>query len=542
VVNITKTESMKKVAIIGAGIAGIASAIRLAHKGYAVSVFEANAYAGGKLSSFQQNGYRFDAGPSLFTLPHLVTELFELVGKNPTDFFEYEQLNEVCRYFWEDQTQLTAWAEPEKFAKEVETITGEKAEKVLQFLKDAAFKYEVLDGLFLQDSLHKLSSWTSKKALKGYLNLPKLGIFGTMNAANEKLFKNPKIVQLFNRYATYNGSDPYQTPATLNIIPHLEYNIGAFFPKKGMVSITDSLVELAKSLGVEFHFETQVEEIILENGEVKGLKIKDLSRGWCPHQTLVRKHTQDLLTHEWLVETPTTEPGKKIEELNTHHSSLITYHYVVSNMDITHTYRKLLPDAKHPNFLLNQPKSSSGVIFYWGINQQFPQLDLHNILFSENYREEFKTMFEDKTIYQDPTVYINITSKHKPDDAPEGCENWFVLINAPANEGQDWDKIIAETKQNVIQKIKRTLGVDISELIECESILDPRTIESKTSSAQGALYGNSSNNRYAAFLRHANFSSKIKNLYFVGGSVHPGGGIPLAFSSAKIMSGFLNEA
>ncbi len=493
---------MKRVAIIGAGIAGIASAIRLAHKGYAVSVFEANAYAGGKLSSFEQNGYRFDAGPSLFTLPQLVTELFELVGKNPADFFEYEQLNEVCRYFWEDQTQLTAWAEPEKFANEVETVTGEKAEKILQFLKDAAFKYEVLDGLFLQDSLHKLSTWTSKKALKGYLSLPKLGIFGTMNAANEKLFKNPKIVQLFNRYATYNGSDPYQTPATLNIIPHLEYNIGAFFPKQGMVSITNSLVALAKSLGVKFYFETQVEEVILENDKVKGIKVKSKN------------------------------------EKNEKNSPLIVQDCVVSNMDITHTYRKLLPHAKHPNFLLNQPKSSSGVIFYWGIKQQFPQLDLHNILFSENYREEFKTMFEDKTIFHDPTVYINITSKYKPDDAPEGCENLFVLINAPANEGQDWDKIIAETKQNVIQKIKRTLGVDISELIECESILDPRTIESKTSSAQGALYGNSSNNRYAAFLRHANFSSKIKNLYFVGGSVHPGGGIPLALSSAKIMSGF----
>ena len=497
---------MKKVAIIGAGIAGIASAIRLAHKGYAVSVFEANAYAGGKLSSFEQNGYRFDAGPSLFTLPHLVTELFQLVGKNPADFFEYEQLTEICRYFWEDQTQLTAWAEPEKFAQAVEEITGEKAEKILQFLKDAAFKYEVLDGLFLQDSLHKLSTWTSRKALKGYLNLPKLGIFGTMNSANENLFQNPKIVQLFNRYATYNGSDPYQTPATLNIIPHLEYNLGAFFPKKGMVSITNSLVELAKSLGVEFYFNRTIKKIAPPPPE------------------------GEFFTLEFVGQTPPLGGGGL---------GLGLFHIVVSNMDVTHTYRKLLPHAKHPNFLLNQPKSSSGVIFYWGIKQQFAQLDLHNILFSENYKEEFRAMFEDKTIYHDPTVYINITSKHKPDDAPEGCENWFVLINAPANEGQDWDKIIAETKQNIIQKIKRTLGVDISELIECESILDPRTIESKTSSAQGALYGNSSNNRYAAFLRHANFSSKIKNLYFVGGSVHPGGGIPLALSSAKIVSGFL---
>ena len=262
---------MKKIAIIGAGIAGIASAIRLAHKGFEVSVFEANAYAGGKLSSFELKGYRFDAGPSLFTLPNLVTELFELVGQNPADFFEYQQLTEICRYFWEDKTRLTAWAEPVKFAQEVEKITGEPAEKIIQFLKDSAFKYEVLDGLFLQDSLHKLSTWTSKKALKGYLNLPKLGIFGTMNQANQKLFKNPKIVQLFNRYATYNGSNPYQTPATLNIIPHLEYNLGAFFPKKGMVSITNSLVKLAENLGVKFYFETRVEEILVENGKVKGV-------------------------------------------------------------------------------------------------------------------------------------------------------------------------------------------------------------------------------------------------------------------------------
>ncbi|MDR6563294.1 MULTISPECIES: 1-hydroxycarotenoid 3,4-desaturase CrtD [unclassified Arcicella] len=491
---------MKKVAIIGAGIAGISTAIRLAHKGFEVAVFEANTYAGGKLSSFEREGYRFDAGPSLFTLPHLVDELFELTGKNPNQYFDYVKLPDICHYFWEDDTKLTAWAETERFAKEVEQITGESAQKILDFLKDSAFKYEVLDGLFLQDSLHKLSTWTSLKALKGYLNLPKLGIFGTMNEANEKLFKNPKIVQLFNRYATYNGSDPYQTPATLNIIPHLEYNIGAFFPKKGMVSITDSLVKLAEDLGVTFNYESKVEEILVTNKKASGIRFSNS----------LQQHIE-----------------KDVD-------------IVVSNMDVTHTYRKLMPTQQHPERLLNQPKSSSGVIFYWGIKQQFAELGLHNIFFSDDYRKEFQTMFNDKTITSDPTVYINITSKLKKDDAPAGCENWFVLINAPANEGQDWDKIIADTRQNVIKKVSRILKVDISDLIVCEEILDPRTIESKTSSAQGALYGNSSNNRYAAFLRHANFSSKIQNLYFVGGSVHPGGGIPLAISSAKIACKYID--
>lgn len=494
---------MKKAGIIGAGIGGIATAIRLRNKGYEVAVFEANNYPGGKLSSFEQGAYRFDAGPSLFTMPQFIEELFELSGKPVKDYFEYIRLPEICRYFWEDGTRLNVSADTQEFAKEAEKQLGEPAEKITKALKDSAFKYEILSGLFMEDSLHKLSTWTSAKALKGYLNLPKLGIFNTMNEANEQFFSTPKAVQLFNRYATYNGSDPYQTPATLNIIPHLEYNIGAFFPKKGMYGITESLVALAVDLGVEFHFNTRVKGIVLADKKVKGLKIEK-------------------------------EDDNKANDFR-------EFDVVVSNMDITPTYRKLLPHASHPEKLLNQPKSGSGLIFYWGIRKEFSELGLHNIFFSDNYKVEFEHQFQKKTIYEDPTIYLNITSKYKKDDAPTGCENWFILLNAPANEGQDWDSLIAEARQNVITKLSRNLKVDIAPLIESESILDPRSIELRTSSVQGALYGNSSNNKFAAFLRHANFSSRIKNLYFVGGSVHPGGGIPLALSSAKIVGGMVGE-
>jgi diapolycopene oxygenase len=210
-------------------------------------------------------------------------------------------------------------------------------------------------------------------------------------------------------------------------------------------------------------------------------------------------------------------------------------------MDVVNTFRKLLPDAKQPERILRQPKSSSALIFYWGIKKSFAELGLHNIFFSNDYRAEFEYLFQKKTIYSDPTVYINITSKHKVDDAPEGGENWFILVNAPNNEGQNWDELIDKTRRAVIQKLTQNLGVDIGQLIECEAILDPRSIEAKTSSSQGALYGNSSNNRFAAFLRHANFSREFKNLYFVGGSVHPGGGIPLAILSAKIVVDLLDS-
>jgi len=183
---------------------------------------------------------------------------------------------------------------------------------------------------------------------------------------------------------------------------------------------------------------------------------------------------------------------------------------------------------------LNQPKSSSALIFYWGIDHFFPELDLHNIFFSQDYQQEFEHIFQKKTIYRDPTVYVNVTAKYKADDAPPGNENWFTMINVPNNTGQDWDTLINQARKYITDKVSRRLGVDIGSKIVAEDILDPRTIESRTSSSQGALYGNSSNNRYAAFLRHANFSRKIKGLYFCGGSVHPGGGIPLSLLSAKI--------
>lgn len=519
---------VKNAAIIGAGIAGIASAIRLAVNGYKVEVFEANSYPGGKLSTIDVEGesgtFRFDAGPSLFTLPHLVEELFRLAGENPADHFEYVRLPEICRYFWDDHTRLTAWAEPDDFAREVETQLGEPASRVRNFLTNSAFKYDISDQLFLQNSLHKAQTWLGREAMRGYLNLPRLGVFGTMNAANTRTFSNPKVVQLFNRYATYNGSNPYQTPALLNIIPHLEYNIGAFFPKKGMVSITNSLVALAERLGVTFHYNTPVQEIVVEGGKAVGVKIGRTEEEEKRDEREVKGKPNSLLSPFSL-------------------SSILPFSLIFSNMDITPTYRRLMPGQPAPERTLSQPRSSSGLIFYWGIKRPFPELDMHNIFFSNDYKTEFEYLFQRRDrIYEDPTIYVNITSKTKPDDAPPGCENWFILLNAPANEGQDWDSIIAQTRHDVIRKLSHNLGVDVASLIDCEAILDPRTIESRTSSAQGALYGTASNNRFAAFLRHPNFSSKIKNLYFVGGSVHPGGGIPLCLLSAKIATELVDRS
>jgi phytoene dehydrogenase-like protein len=211
-------------------------------------------------------------------------------------------------------------------------------------------------------------------------------------------------------------------------------------------------------------------------------------------------------------------------------------------MDVVPAYRYLMPEQKQPEKILKQERSSSALIFYWGIKKEFPQLILHNIFFSKNYQEEFSYIFDKKSIYHDPTIYINISSKEEKSDAPVGMENWFVMINVPYNDGQNWDELIKDARKNILKKLSRMLNTDVETLIISEDILEPRTIESKTQSYKGALYGTSSNSRMAAFFRHPNFSTKIKNLYFCGGSVHPGGGIPLALSSAKIVDSLIKPA
>lgn len=487
---------MNKAAIIGSGIGGIAASIRLALKGYHVTVFEAGETFGGKMQQFWLGDYRFDAGPSLFTLPHLVDELFTLAGRKPTDYFTYTRLDPITHYFWPDGSMLKAYADPVRFAKEAEQQLGVHEKEVQDVLAKSARLYKGTADTFLHKSLHKMDTYLSADVLKAFNCLFGLGLTTTMHAANQKQFSDPRFVQLLDRFATYNGSDPYQAPGTLNLIPHLEHNLGAFYPEGGIYAIAKSLVQLAEELGVLFKYNEEVERIEVVKGKVTGIK---------------------------------TRKGNYAAAV------------VVSNMDIMPTYRKLMPHQKAPEKTLQQPRSSSALIYYWGIKKTFPELHLHNIFFSQNYKDEFEKIFKHKTISHDPTVYVNITSKLEPSDAPAASENWFVMVNVPHNQGQDWEELIAVTRETVIRKLNRMLAVDLASLIEAEAVLDPLLIEQKTSSFAGALYGSSSNNRIAAFLRHPNFNSKIKGLYFCGGSVHPGGGIPLCLLSARIVGDMLPE-
>jgi phytoene desaturase len=489
---------MNKTAIVvGSGVGGLASAARLAAKGLNVTVYEASTTYGGKLGLTGNKHYRFDLGPSLFTLPQLVTNTIEDCGKNPIDYFDYSKRAIACQYFWDDGTALTAWGNAVKFADEVEGKLGVKASLVLDYLKMSKHIYETTQPVFLEKSLHKLNSYLNKETLSAISQMHKLHLTGTLHDLNQKKLEHPKLVQLFDRFATYNGSSPYLTPGVMSSIPHLEHNVGTFYPKGGMRQIVTALYNLALDLGVDFKFSSPVERIVIEQKRAVG-----------------------------------------VEQAGNFYPADI----VISNMDVVPTYRKLLKDVRAPEKVLSQERSSSALIFYWGIKKQFKELDLHNIFFSNNYKAEFQAIFKDKTTYIDPTVYVNISSKAEAGDAPKNGENWFVMVNVPGNTGQDWDTLIPEVRQSVISKLSQNLKENIEDLIEFEDILEPRTIEANTGSYQGSLYGASSNNTMAAFLRHPNFSKRLANLYFCGGSVHPGGGIPLCLLSAKITASLIKSS
>ena len=488
-----------KAYIIGSGIAGIAASIRLRQAGFDVQVFEASETAGGKISEFEKDGFRFDAGPSLFTMPEWVDELFVLCGKNPRDYYSYSKLPVICRYFFANGKQLDAFDSPEAFAGEVQRKTGEPANHVIDYLGRSRELYELTEKVFLQSSLHRWRTYFSTDAWKAFFHLYKLDSSRSLHNRNESSFNTDETVQLFDRYATYNGSNPFHAPATLKVIPHLEFQRGAFFPDEGIYAIVKALVKLAEDIGVTFHYHSPVKKLTVTKNRITAL---EFSGG----KTEV-------------------QPGD----------------IVISNMDVMNTYRKLLPGEPAPEKILQQPRSTSALVFYWGMKKTFPQLHLHNIFFSADYKTEFDFLSRKKDVFDDPTVYVNISSKMKPGDAPAGCENWFTMINAPHLAGQDWDSIVARSRKNIIAKLSHMLGEHLEPLILSETILDPRGIEAGTSSYLGALYGSSSNNRYAAFLRHKNFSSRFGNLYFCGGSVHPGGGIPLCLMSAKIVSDIVKD-
>lgn len=488
----------KRIGIIGAGLGGLSAAIRLANSGFEVDVYEQNSSPGGKASQFVKNGFRFDKGPSLLTMPFVLEELFNHCNENINDYLNLNRLKIICKYFFPDGSIINAYSDAEKFGNEIETKTADTKSSLKSYLNYCSTIYDLTSDLFLYSSPSQLSTFLNKKAFNTLLQIKKMDPFRSMHQANSSFFKDPKLVQLFDRYATYNGSNPYKAPATLNIIQHVEYNLGSFIPEGGIYSISNALYLLAQKKGVKFQFNSKVEEIIIKNKTAQGLKID---------------------------------------------GNEISYDIVLSNVDVNTTFKYLIKgtQTKEAKRYSKLPPSFSGLVFYWGIDGTFDQLETHNIFFSKNYKQEFDYLFINKTIPDDPTIYIYISSKLNKQDAPAGKENWFVMVNAPYIDKQDWDTELNIARYKIIEKLNSFLKVDIAQNILFEEMLTPLDIQNNTGSYLGSIYGIASNDKLSAFRRQSNKSKSINKLFFCGGSAHPGGGIPLVILSGKIASELITK-
>lgn len=484
------------ITIIGAGIGGLSAACLLAKQGHTVTVLEKNEGIGGKMNQVEQNGYRFDTGPSLFTMPEIFASLFEYCGTTLSEQLELIPLNNNCRYFYQDGTQFNNYSDLDKTLKEVKRIAPEDEQAFVKFLDYAESIYHKTNDAFVLNPLYNLHD------LKGLDLFSFFGVdaFTTVSKRVNSYFKSSYLRQFFKRFTTYNGSSPFLAPATLNVIPHIEINQGGYYVKGGLFKVARSLYDLANSLEVNFLFDSEVAQIHILKKKVTGVETKN---------------------------------GK-----------LLDADLVVANSDATETIIELIDkDAISPKKKRKAAQiepSCSGFVLLLGINKTYDQLIHHNLFFSKNYEREFVQIFTEKMMPDDPTIYVANTSYSDPEHAPEGGSNLFILVNAPyLSNKYDWG--LSDYGDKVIQELENRGLENLSEHIQFRQEITPADFYTKYRSNKGSIYGTSSNNKFSAFIRPRNKSRDIDGLYFVGGSTHPGGGIPLVVQSALNVAGLVER-
>jgi phytoene desaturase len=469
--------NLKKIIVIGAGLGGLAAAIRLARAGHAVEVWEKNDAPGGKLQELRRDGFSWGTGPSILTMPQVLRELFADAGERIEDHLTLVRLDSCCRYFWTDGTVLDEdaafWRRPE----------------VASFLDYARGIYELSGEAYLNRPPSEFWRAFSPGNLRKLRHLGKVATTRTLAQEVERRISNPHLRQIFLRFATYNGSSPYRTPATFNIIPFVEAEFGGWYVRGGLPEISRVLARMAEKLGVVFRFGTTATR--WENGEA------------------------------------TAQDGRTARA-----------DVLICNGDALTSRTGFLPASpRAQKRLLAPPLSTSGFILFLGVRGRDQRLDHHNIFFSDDYPREFSEIHEQHVSPSEPTIYISISARHDPDRAPPDHDNYFVLVNVPArDQAQPWST--EETRayrDRIIARLAR-FGLDLRNRIVSEQTFTPTDFAQRDLAHHGALYGWASHSVRASLLRPPMRDPERRNVYYVGGTTHPGGGIPLVLLSGKMVA------
>ena len=471
--------------VIGGGISGLAAALRLRAAGREVTLLEAGPRLGGKIHTVEQDGFVFDAGPSFLTQPERLDELFALFGERRADHLPIQRVDPSVHYTWNDGTRVSTPQNREALVAQLATL-GATPSQINAYLDEIARQYEVMGAPFVQADAMRAGFWLGPTTLGGLKH--SLGMLGrTFHAYNESWFPHsPRLVQLLCRYSTYAGSDPFQAPSMLNSIADVELRQGIYYATDGMNAVGRALTDLLARQGVHVRL----------NAEVTGLTAG-----------ANRIHTVELGEERLLADQ------------------------VVSAIDP----QFLAPMLGRP--LADTPRALSALILFLGVETTTP-VGLHNILFSDDYRTEFAALSRGE-VPDDPTIYLNHTSCMDPDHAPPGMQNWFVMINASADRGQDWGALQQRMRARVLPKLERHLG---SFTIHTEGAYTPLDIARTSRAWQGSIYGPASNGLRALFRKQRATDPQLGNLFYCGGSCHPGGGIPMCLASAKIATDYAISA
>lgn len=489
----------RRICIVGGGIGGLVASIQLAHAGYRVDVFEQSDRVGGKCNVSTFDGCTFETGPTLVTMPFVLDEVFHRVGRRREDYIVLHPVDPACQYRWSDGSRLDMPFALEDVIENIEQFAPGEGAHARAYLEHAKEVYEMTKDVFIFSPFDGFLEFIKPHNLGMLPKLHKLRFASTLHKHNASYFRDQRLLQLFDRFATYNGSNPYKAPATLMVIPWVEIGFGAWYPEGGMYSIINGLVRLATELGVSIHTSRRVSSITTTRKKATGVVLEDGERIECAH--------------------------------------------VISNADVFVTRKHLLGlDVREPKDL-----SCSGLVIQASVEQADHGLAHHSILFADDYRREFAAIEHGPHNDADATIYISRSVAAYKQLAGVGRENWFMLINAPANgvsdllnhgEPSKWKDHERALLNRVLERLD-TFGLQPN--IREYQIRTPDTMAQEWSSYRGALYGASSNSPLSAFLRPRQKSQDIQNLWYVGGSAHPGGGIPLVATSGLLAASLIQQ-
>jgi phytoene desaturase len=498
------------IAVIGAGVGGLSVAARLLAMGHRVTVFESADVVGGKLGLLTRDGFRFDTGPSIVTLPYVYRDLWTDIGGNFDEEVPMRRLDPIARYRFADGSWFDSCADDSQFYDQAEALQKGNAKQLQAFFKRAESIWSATRGPFLERPLGGAIGLLKQSRHIG--DLQTIAPWKSLRALSKEYLSDPRMVTFIDRYATYSGSDPRKAPAALASIPFVERHYGGWYIEGGLYVLAERLAAHVLRLGGEIRCNASVVKILTVHGAANGVVTGD--------------------------------------------GSMFAVDIVIANADASHVYGDLLsPEVARLTTarVKRTARSLSGFVMCLGVDEATQDIAHHTVLFPNQYDNEFDDLFGSNVqAVREPTIYASVP--RDPAVAPSGSQAWFVLVNAPcqrvggesdsdggASQGIDWTAPgFADRYADRLLDQMAARGVDIRDRIRFRELRTPADLQTRTGTVGGAIYGTSSNGPLAAFLRPAN-QSPVRNLFLVGGSSHPGGGLPLVTLSAHIVSNIIAD-